>query len=114
MERSEKHRLREYIGVHLDVAGTRLSDDEALFLRDFIDGYENYRGRSVTRESSRRPWSSDGRYTVWEKRTYTFTDDIGIRLDYVYCDDDGQRRESSIVIDNAREILDCLRDHHLA
>jgi hypothetical protein len=114
MERNEKQRLRDYIGAHLDVSGTRLSEDEALFLRDFFDGYKTYRGRSVTRKSSHPSWGSDGRYTVWEERTFTFTDRIGIRVDYAYRDDDGQHRESSIVIENARAILECFKDYRLA
>jgi hypothetical protein len=29
MDRNEKKRIRDYIGEHLDVSGTRLTDDEA-------------------------------------------------------------------------------------
>jgi hypothetical protein len=112
MERNEKQRLRDYIGAHLDVSRTRLSDDEARFLRDFIDQYdETYRGRSETRKSSHKGWSSDGKFTRWEEWTYTFTDDIGIRLDYSYHDDDGPGGGYSREIKDARGILDWFKDH---
>lgn len=53
MDRNEKKRIRDYIGEHLDVSGTRLTVDEAIRLRDFIDQYdESYKGRSETRRST--------------------------------------------------------------
>lgn len=112
MDRREKKRVRDYIGEHLDVSSARLTDDEAVILRNFIDGYdESYKGRSETRTSSYDSWSSDGRFTRTETTTDTFTDDIGIRQDYEYHDDDGQRGESSHEIRDARGILNWLRDH---
>ncbi|PAX83398.1 hypothetical protein CLM85_15870 [Streptomyces albidoflavus] len=48
MDRHEKKRLRDYIGEHLDVSGTRLTDDEATFLGNFLDEYDKtHRGRVV-------------------------------------------------------------------
>lgn len=112
MDRAEKKRMRDRIGEHLDVSKTRMTDDEVAVLSDFIDGYgENHKGRSETRRSSFTDWSSDGRYTREEEVTDTFTDDIGIRQDYSYQDDDGQRGESSTEIKDARGILNWLRDH---
>lgn len=111
MDRSEKKKLREYIAEHLDVSNARLSDDEALQLRDFIDDYdESYKGQSVTRKSSYTGWSSDGKYTRTEEFTDTFTDEVGLRRDYSYHDDDGQTGESSHVVDDARGILNWLRE----
>lgn len=111
MDRSEKKRLRDDIGKHLDVSKARLTDDESGFLRDFIDGYdETYKGQSETRNSSFDGWSSDGKYTRTEEFTDTFTDEIGIRQDYRYHDDDGQRGESSSEIRDARGILNWFKD----
>lgn len=45
MDRSEKKRLRDKIAEHLDVSGTRMTDDEAARLSDFVDEYdEKHRG----------------------------------------------------------------------
>ncbi|MFE9442934.1 hypothetical protein ACFYO2_28975 [Streptomyces sp. NPDC006602] len=111
MDRHEKQRLRDYIGERLDVSGTRLTDDEATFLSDFLDAYdETYKGRTETRTTSRDCWSSDGKYTRRETFTDTFTDDVGIRQDYEYQDDDGQSGSSTNVITDARGILNWFRD----
>lgn len=111
MDRTEKKQLRDHIGEHLDVSGTRLTDDEALFLCEFIDGYARYRGHVEVRRTSRRGWSSDGRYTREETYTDTFTDEIGIRRDYEYRDDDGQTGRSSNKVTDARGILDWFGEH---
>lgn len=112
MNPSEKKILRNFIGQHLDVSGTRLSDHEAGFLLDFIDDYEvKHKGRTETRSATQNGWSSDGKYTRWETTTYTFTDDIGIREDYQYRDDDGQSGKASSVIRDARGILNWFRQH---
>lgn len=106
MDRNEKKRIRDRIGEHLDVSGARLTDDEAAFLEDFVDTYdETYRGTSDTRTSTHDGWSSDGKFTRTEEWTDTFTDDIGIRQDYAYHDDDGQSGESSTEIKDARGVL---------
>jgi hypothetical protein len=98
MDRNKKKKLREYIGEHLDVSSARLTDDEAIFLRDFIDEYdETYKGRSETRKSRHVGWSSDGKYTRSFEFTDTFTDDIGIRHDHSYRDDDGQAQHAGVV-----------------
>lgn len=111
MDRNEKKRLRDRIGEYMDVSATRLTDQEALELAWFVDDYDQtYRGTSHTRTRSRDGWSSDGRYTRHETLTETFTDEIGIRFDYVYQDDDGQSGESSEQVTDARRIIDYLRD----
>jgi hypothetical protein len=109
MDRNEKKKLREHIGEHIDVSGTRLSDEDAQELGNFIDNYDNYRGRSTTRTKSFDSWSSDGKYTRDETFTETFTEEVGIRLDYSYKDDDGKSGESSENIQDARGILNKLR-----
>lgn len=112
MDRNEKKRLRERIGEHLDVTGARLTDDEATLLGDFVDEYdEKHRGRTETRNASHTGWSSDGQYTRRETFTDTFTDDIGIRQDYEYEDDDGQRGASSSAITDARGILNWFKNN---
>jgi hypothetical protein len=112
VDRNEKKKLRELIGEHLDVSNARLTDHEAGFLYDFIEDYDDkYRGQSETGRSSRDGWSSDGKYTRTEELTHTFTDDIGIRVDYQYRDDDGQTGASSREIKDARGILNWFRDH---
>lgn len=109
MDRNEKKKLREYIGEHLDVSGTRLTDEDAQQLGQFIDSYDDYRGHSKTRTRSFDSWSSDGKYTREETFTETFTDEVGIRSDYSYKDDDGQTGQSSTLIQDARGVLNKLR-----
>lgn len=110
MDRNEKKRLRAEIAQQLNLSGTRLTDDEATTLKGFIDDYDKaYKGRSETRRSSHTGWSSDGKYTRDEEFTDTFTEDIGIRRDYRYQDDDGQSGESSQVVKDGRGILKFLR-----
>ena len=112
MDRDEKKKIRNHIGEHLDVSGARLTDDEAVFLRDFVDEYDElHKGRSETRTRSYDGWSSDGKHTREETFTETFTDDVGIRTDYSYRDDDGQSGESSNEVKDARGILNWFRDH---
>jgi hypothetical protein len=111
MDRNEKKRLRERIGEHLDVSGTRLTDGEATFLGQFIDEYdEMHQGRTETRQHSYDGWSSDGKYTRTTMSTHTFTDEIGIRQDSSYVDDDGQTENSSRMIKDARGVLNWFRD----
>lgn len=111
MDRNEKKQLRERIGEHLDVSGTRLTDGEATFLGQFIDEYgEMHQGRTETRKHSYERWSSDGKYTRTMTSTDTFTDNIGIRQDSSYVDDDGQTDSSSRTIKDARGILNWFRD----
>ncbi|GAA2017276.1 hypothetical protein [Nocardioides kribbensis] len=111
MDRNEKKRLRDHIGEHLDVSGARLTDDEATFLSEFVDEYdEKHRGHSETWTRSFDSWSSDGKYTRKETFTDTFTDDVGIRRDYEYQDDGGQHGASSTEIRDARGVLDWFRD----
>lgn len=112
MDRNEKKRLRHRIGEDLDVSKSRLTDEEATFLGSFIDNYdERYKGRSTTRQRTHDGWGSDGRFTRDEQFTDTFVDDVGIRQDYSYRDDDGQSGQSSSVIKDARGILDWFRHH---
>lgn len=111
MDRKEKKRLREKIGEHLDVEQTRMTDDEAVMLSDFIDDYGDYRGRSHSETHSYDGWCSDGKYTRTETTEYTFTDEPGVRVDYEYHDDDGQEGSSSSVISDARGMLDFLKKH---
>jgi hypothetical protein len=110
MDRDEKKRLREHIGEYLDVSGARLTDDEAVILSQFIDEYDvKYRGRAKTRTTSRAAWSSDGKYTRQETFTETLTDEVGIRNDYEYQDDDGQSGTSTSQVRDARGILNWLQ-----
>lgn len=98
MDRKEKKKLRERIGEQLDVSRTRLSDEDARELGQFMDNYADYRGHSKTRTRSFDSWSSDGKYLREETFTETFTEEMGIRSDYSYRDDDGQTGESSTLI----------------
>jgi hypothetical protein len=110
MDRNEKKRLRDSIGEHLDISKTRLTDEEANVLGDFIDNYDStYKGKTDTRSRTYDGWSSDGKYTRRESRTETFTDDIGIREEYEYHDDDGQTGHHTKEIKDARGILNKLK-----
>jgi hypothetical protein len=111
MDRGDKARMRAYIARHLDVSGTRLSDYQAQQLVDFIDDYDRYRGRSFTKESSSRGFSSDGRYTRVETIVETFTDPIGIRREIHHSYDDGQEDHFVESITTARGVFDWLFDH---
>ncbi|MEA9986070.1 hypothetical protein [Subtercola sp. RTI3] len=110
MDKNEKKRLRAHVGEHLDISGARLTDDEAEQLADFVDNYDEFRGRSDTRTSTHVGWSSEGKYTREETYTDTFTHDVGIRTDYSYQDDDGQTGESSNNVTDARGVLNWLND----
>ena len=111
MDRNDKKRLRDHIGEHLDVSTSRLTDDEATFLKGFVDDYDGtHKGRSTTRDRTHDGWSSDGRFTRKEQFTDTFTNEVGIHQDYSYQDDDGQTGQSSRDIKDARGILNWFRD----
>ena len=57
MDRGKKKRLRDKISQSIDITSTRLSDDEALELSDFVDDYDSYAGHQTvtTGEQKRRP-----------------------------------------------------------
>lgn len=106
MHRGEKQRLRDFIGQHLDVEKTRLSDNEALFLLDFIEKYaEQYRGLKLTGRHIHNGWSSDGKFTRVTEWAYTFTDDVGIQVDSSWSDDGVLQGTSRAVMKDARGIL---------
>lgn len=112
MDRSEKKRLRDRIGEHLDVSGTRLTDDEAILLDDFVSDYDRkYRGQTKTQTSSHTGFSSDGKYIRSETSTDTFTDDMSLRQDHNYQDDDGQSGSTSTETRDARTIVNWLQKH---
>lgn len=111
MDRNEKKKLREHIGEHLDVSGARLTDDDATFLGDFVDNYdENYKGQSESRTRTFDSWSSDGKYTRTEEYTDTFPEEVGVRRECSYHDDDGQSGGSSTEIRDARGVLNWFKD----
>jgi hypothetical protein len=110
MDRAEKKRIRDRIGERLDVASTRITDDEALMLDTFLSNYdEAYGGRSETRRSTHVGWSSEGKYVRKNAVTDTFTEEPGIRRCHKYEDDDGQSGESCVEINDARGILNYLK-----
>ncbi|WP_175935290.1 hypothetical protein [Corynebacterium sp. Marseille-P4321] len=109
MDRNEKKKLREKISEFLDLEHTRLSDDDASLLSDFVDNYDDYRGSSHTRTSSYDGFSSDGKFTRKETTTETFLDSPGVRVDYSFTDDDGMTGESSHEIRDGRGMIDFLR-----
>lgn len=111
MDRDEKNRIRKNLGEHLNVSRTRLTDDEATFLSEFVKDYEKYKGTSHSRTNKFTGWSSDGKYTRVEQFTDTFTDHVGIRQEYSYRDDDGQSGGTTTEIRDARGILNWFRDH---
>jgi hypothetical protein len=112
MDRTEKQKIREYIAQYLDVAKTRLSDDDAILLRDFLDNYaEKYRGRSFTGRRSHDGWSSDGKFTRASEWVQTFTDEVGLRVVFSYRDDDGQSGSSTTVIKDARAMVNWLKEN---
>lgn len=106
MDRKEKKEKKNLISKHLDTSNSRLKDEEVDFLHDFVNNYDDeYKGKSKTKKSSYDGWSSDGKYTRWEEKTSTFTEDIGIREEYKYHDDDGQSGGNTKEIKDARGII---------
>lgn len=106
MEKSKKKEMRNKISERLDVTKTRLSDDDAIFLNDFLDNYEDkYQGKTNTETTSYTGWSSDGKYTRTTTTVTRFLDDPGIEITESYQDDDGQSGESHRHIQDARGIL---------
>lgn len=111
MDANEKKQARAYIGKHIDVSKARLTDNEAVELREFIDRYDDYRGTTRTQTTEDDGWSSDGKYTYRRTFTHTFTDDIGIREDFEYSDDDGGHSKKTKEIKDARGILNFLHEN---
>lgn len=54
MDANEKKQARAYIGKHIDVSKARLTDNEAVELREFIDRYDDYRGTTRADRYRRR------------------------------------------------------------
>ena len=75
MDPREKREIRDYIGQYVDLAKTRLSDDDALFLRDIIKNWAEYAGRVRSHTNMGDGWGSDGKYTRVMKTTTTFLKD---------------------------------------
>ena len=97
MDRGKKKRLRDKISERIDISSTRLRDDEAQELSDFVDDY----GRS-----------SDGYYRRTETTTDTFMEDgVGIRRETHVRDDDGTEWTDTDEITDGRGILKWLREH---
>lgn len=112
MDRGKKKRLRNKISQCIDITSTRLSDDEAQELSDFVDDYGSYAGTSITRERSWEDWSSDGYYRRTETTTDTFMEDgVGIRRETHVHDDDGTEWTDADEITDGRGILKWLREH---
>ncbi len=106
MDQKEKKEKKNLISKHLETKNTRLKDEEVDKLFNFVNEYDDkYKGKSKTKKNSYDGWSSDGKYTRWEEHKSTFTEDIGIREDYKYHDDDGQKGEQSKEIKDARGVL---------
>ena len=111
-DRGKKKRLRDKISQSIDITSTRLSDDEAQELSDFVDEYDSYAGTSTTRERSWKDWSSDGYYRRTETTTDTFMEDgVGIRRETHVHDDDGTEWTDTDEITDGRGILKWLREH---
>lgn len=110
-ERGEKAQIRAYFGEYLDVSGTRLSDYQAQCLVEFIETYDEYRGTSVTKESSSRGFASDGRYVRTETIVDTFVEPMGSRREIFHRYDDGQEDRLVEHITTARGIFDWLFEH---
>ncbi|WP_315561084.1 hypothetical protein [Actinomyces gerencseriae] len=113
MDRGKKKCLRDKIAEHIDISVTKLSDDEARRLSDFVDDYDSYSGTSKTRERKWKSFSSDGYYWRTETTTDTFMEEeVGIRRETHIRDDDGTELTDIEDIKDGRGILNWLRDHH--
>lgn len=112
MDRSEKKRLRKKIAEHIDISATRLSDNEAQQLSDFVDDYDSYSGTSDTRERTWKGFSSEGTYWRTETTTDTFLEEgVGIhRKTHVHDDDDTEWTDTEDIRDG-RGILNWLHDN---
>lgn len=111
MNRKEKKQKKEFVSKHLDTSNSRFKDEEVEKLYGFVNEYDDkYRGKIITKKSSHDGWSSDGKYTRREEKKYTFTDDMGIREEYSYRDDDGQSGGKTKEIKDARSIINWFKN----
>lgn len=111
---SGKNEKKKLIGESLNIGSSRLRDNEVEFLYQFVTEYDRFIGITETIESSYDGWSSDGKYTRWEKYTYSFGGNVvGICVENSYRDDDGQSDKSpKVIIYNARDVINWFRDYN--
>lgn len=111
MKRNDGNSKREYIGSYLDTSKTRLKDYEADLLIEFINNYdETYKGKINWKEKCFNGWSSDGKYTRCQIVETLFTDDIGLEVTESYHGDDTQTGSYTKKVNDARGILNYLKN----
>ena len=110
MNKKEK---RNYISQKIDLNNTRLTNEEVDTLYNIVENYDQeYKGKSCTSTYKSTGTSSDGKYEREATNTFTFTDNgnqLGIRWDHSYHDDDGQSGSSSETRYDGRGILNFLK-----
>ena len=97
---------RAYIGQHLDLSKTRLTESDADILCDFIDKYDDYKGKSKTVRHCGDGISSDGKWSWERETTYTFNNTPGIHEESDYTTDENEHSHTSRDITSGRGILD--------
>ena len=109
MDRREKERLKEEIGLYIKLSNGRFTDAEIETLYDLVINRDRYNGRSRTRKKGPyKSYDSSDTYWVTEEDTFTFvTDSNGIRIEEVFVKDwdDGQHDVWRETFDTARGIL---------
>ena len=99
---------REYIGRYIDIEGTRLSDDDAELLIDFIDNINSY--NDIVKERRETGISSEGKFTRIIRDEYIVNGDYTITHINSDRDDDGQTGGYTEELTSAREIVDVLKE----
>ena len=100
------------IDSYIEIGNSRLKNDEVEFLYQFVTQYDRFIGITETIRNSYTGWSSDGKYTRWEKYTYSFEkNEVSIYVEESYHDDDGQGGRHDEVINTAREVINWFRDY---
>lgn len=110
MNKKEK---KQIISKSIDLANGKYKDEEVDRLYDMVTNPDSYIGKSKTMNRSSSGFSSDGKYSREEKRTYTINKEngkISVDFDYEYHDDDGDSGNYSSSFSTGREILSILRD----
>jgi hypothetical protein len=110
MDRIEKQAVRDFIGQHVDLAKTRLSDADALRLQEVIKNWSKYAGRAVSQTNTGDGWGSDGKYTRVVETTTTFLKDrVAIQIESTRTIDGVTEGPGRYVVTNARELLDLFK-----
>lgn len=105
-----KHRQRDIGGI--DITGSSLMDYEKKFLENLSSQYDRFIGKEQTLVDSYDSFCSDGKYTRETTTNYSFLeDDMGIKVNIRYKDDDGQTGEITSKLVKGRDIINFFKEN---